>query len=95
MSIIETEKIDFIGLDPQTNEVILAISDHLDWFEAPEEHLLLLQEKLNAYLRFAESGEVYSHVQLSASRKIRFRVVGKYPLNDAAKRVLHAGRKVN
>ncbi len=86
MSISETEKIDFIGLDPQSSDVILAISDHLDWREAPDEHLLLLQEKLNAYLRFAESGEVYSHVPLSTSRKVRFRVVGKYPLSDAAKK---------
>ncbi|WP_407059149.1 DUF6572 domain-containing protein [Ralstonia syzygii subsp. celebesensis] len=28
--------------------------------ENSEEHLLLLQEKINCYLRFIESGEIYN-----------------------------------
>ena len=87
MSITDTEKIDYIGLDHRTGDVILVITDHLDWCEPVDEHLLLLQEKLNTYLRFVESGEVYSHVPLSTIGQIRFRLIGKHPLSDAAMKV--------
>ena len=57
MSVEQTDKIDFIGSDKESNSIILTISDHLDW-EDSERHLLLLQEKLNNYLAFCESGEI-------------------------------------
>jgi hypothetical protein len=85
MTISETTKVDLIFLDPDTNEVILVISDHLDWAEEVNEHLLLLQEKLNAYLRFSESGEIFREVPLAIGRKIVFQVVGQYPLTSAAR----------
>ena len=38
---------------------VLVIADHLDWEEFDEgEHLLLLQEKLNTYLAFIDSGQL-------------------------------------
>ena len=45
MTIQETAQIDFIGLNDSTGEVVLTISDHLEW---NNNHLVLLQEKLNA-----------------------------------------------
>jgi hypothetical protein len=56
MSVEETNVIDFVSLDKETGKVCLAVSDHLPW---SGEHLVTLQEKLNSYLRFLESGEVY------------------------------------
>nr|WP_211171156.1 DUF6572 domain-containing protein [Bacillus sp. DNRA2] len=35
------------------------IADHLDW-ENELQHLKLLQDKINAYISFIESGQVYS-----------------------------------
>ena len=34
----------------------LTISDHLEW---NRDHLLMLQDKINAYLDFIESGQLY------------------------------------
>ncbi len=60
MSTIEdTDKIDAIGINKSTGKVILKIFDHLDWSDEPR-HLYLLQEKLNGYIRFFESQEIYS-----------------------------------
>ncbi len=46
MSIEQVEKIDFISTTSE-GKVELTISDHLEW-DAENNHLLILQNKLNA-----------------------------------------------
>lgn len=61
MSVIETDKIDGMGKSKENAELILLITDHLDW-ENEQEHLVILQNKINSYLGFIESkqyAEVY------------------------------------
>ena len=50
MSIDQNRVVDFIGMDLIKNEIILTISDHLEW--GVTDHLVKLQEKLNNYLLF-------------------------------------------
>lgn len=57
MSIEETSVIDFVSTD-ERGSVILTITDHLDW-SSEEKHLLLLQEKINAYCQYIENGQIY------------------------------------
>lgn len=59
MSITESNTVDGIATDQTTNRTILLVSDHLDWSNE-HQHLILLQDKLNAYLSFIESEQVYS-----------------------------------
>jgi len=49
--------------------VSLTIVDDLDW-SAEQEHLMLLQNKLNAYLAFVESGEVFDRLAEEVGRKV-------------------------
>ncbi|MEK4424975.1 DUF6572 domain-containing protein [Solibacillus sp. FSL K6-1523] len=56
MSIIETDKIDAIGISKDGEGLILMLADHLDW-KNEAEHLTLLQDKINAYLGFIESNQ--------------------------------------
>ncbi|MDM9622631.1 DUF6572 domain-containing protein [Rhizobium sp. S96] len=84
MSIDQTEIIDFVSIEKSNGEVVLTISDHLPWEEDEEEHLLLLQEKINAYLRFIESGEMFRKVPRSEGRNIVIDVVMKFPLSPNA-----------
>ncbi len=58
MSVLEKNKIDGIGISKDANKVALMITDHLNW-ENEIEHLTLLQEKINAYISFIESEQVY------------------------------------
>jgi hypothetical protein len=96
MTISEANEVDFAVLDPDTNELILVISDHLDWTERENEHLQLLQEKLNAYLRFCESGEIYREIPSAVGRRIVFQVVGQYSLSRVAEIFYkQAGKVVN
>ena len=57
MSIDQPAVIDFLWKDEKNNRAVATIADHLDW-EKEGEHLLLLQNKLNHYLEFIQSGQL-------------------------------------
>ena len=75
MFIHQTEIVDAIGVDDCTDEVVLTISDQLEW---DKNHLILLQEKLNTYLNFVESGEILSSYPNSKNRKVHINLICKY-----------------
>ena len=56
MSVIDTNKVDAMGVSKQSGELCMLITDHLDWADEYT-HLRLLQDKINAYLAYLESGE--------------------------------------
>lgn len=53
MSVVDTNKIDGIGINKDGNKLILLITDHLDW-RNEYEHLIQLQNKMNSYISFIE-----------------------------------------
>jgi len=57
MSVTETDSIDAIGMDKEMQRVFLSIVDPLFW-DDQNVHLFTLQEKINTYLVFIESGEL-------------------------------------
>ena len=74
---------------------MLTISDHLDW-KNEKEHLVLLQNKLNAYLRFVESGEMADRFPEAGDRAVVFDVVGKFPPSKNAQAFFeHTGRALH
>ena len=77
MTIEKVDQVDIIGIDNDTGYVSLWISDHLDW-EDEEMHLRLLQDKINRYLSFCESGEIYEKYPEARGRKIEFSVYAKH-----------------
>jgi hypothetical protein len=56
MSIAELDTVDAFGFHPETGVFTLLISDHLDWGK-PGVHLAILQDKVNAYLDFYDTGQ--------------------------------------
>ena len=81
---IENEKvIDFASIDLNGN-VVLTISDHLQW-DADNYHLLALQNKINAYLQSIEAGELHEKYPNAENRQIRIHVIAKYLPNDTGK----------
>lgn len=53
MSVVDTNKVDGIGISRDDKQLILLITDHLDWSNEYE-HLTQLQNKINSYLGFLE-----------------------------------------
>jgi hypothetical protein len=78
MSIEQTGVVDAIGVDKETGQVVLTISDHLEW---DDDHLLLLQEKLNLYIGFVEAGELLDVYPDSKGRQVCINIICKYPPN--------------
>ncbi len=88
MSVIDTHLIDAISVGKDSGACVLTISDHLEWGD--DKHLLTLQEKLNSYLAFVESGEIMEHVQDAKEREIHVNVVMLHEPDDRALDFLRA-----
>jgi hypothetical protein len=85
LSVRKTAVVDWLGLEKGTGTIILTVVDDEDWTD-PDEHLEFLQAKLNTYLRFIESGELYQRLEADLGRTvpkttpIRVSVLAKYRL---------------
>lgn len=60
MAIDNTNVIDGIGIDKENKIICLLLTDHLNWTSNENklneyDHLILLQDKINAYLSYLES----------------------------------------
>lgn len=91
MSINQTGVIDVISTSPEGN-VVLNISDHHPWSEAW--HLQLLQDKINAYLQFIESGQIINDYPAAAGKEIIIEAALKYEPTDEATSFLEKAKKV-
>lgn len=92
MSIEDLQIVDFIGTDSD-DVVVLTISDHLEW---DNEHLLKLQEKVNTYLSFIESGEVYEAYPLSKGKSLKINLMCKFePNSDSVSFLLQCGEIIS
>jgi hypothetical protein len=93
MTIEQTHIVDFISIDPSSKEVVLSISDHLAW-NGEDEHLLLLQEKLNHYLAFVESGEILTKYPHANAKAVRIDVVCAHPFDKSARNFFERASQV-
>ena len=84
MAIDDLDRIDRLAFNRKNGDVLLVISDHLDWEKNEGEHLLVLQDKLNTYLGFVESGQLYAKHPRAVGNKVIFYVMGKFPLSEEA-----------
>ena len=83
MSVVETDNIDAIGVDNEMQRVFLSIVDPLFW-DDENVHLFTLQEKINTYLFFIESGELLKAFPDSKGFDITIELVLMHLPNDAA-----------
>ncbi|MCL9780963.1 hypothetical protein M9194_05895 [Vibrio sp. S4M6] len=82
MSVTQTNVVDIISVLDEDNQVILTISDHLEW--GSSEHLLALQDKLNNYVSFIESGELLRSYNDAKERNVVISLVCQYEPDQAA-----------
>jgi hypothetical protein len=84
MSLANSTTVDAIGIDRTSGAAILTIADSWNWADE-NSHLLALQEKINTYFAFIESGEVFASYPKAANRKMIIEIVGRYPLPESAR----------
>jgi hypothetical protein len=94
VSIDQRKLLDFVGIRRSDGLCTLTISDHLSWDDP--DHISQLQGKLNDYLAFVESGEIYDSYPDSRGRQIEIQVICKYmpPADDALPFLDHAAKKI-
>ncbi len=93
MSVEQTGVVDIMSVDGRTGHVVLTVSDHLDWSDSPT-HQKILQDKLNRYLAFVESGEILASYPEAKDRPVTFKVVFKFSPDDAGRAFLSKVRQV-
>jgi hypothetical protein len=77
VSVEQFDIVDVVSIDKKTGDVILTISDHLDWSDTVG-HQITLQAKFNKYLAFIESGEILTRYPEAKNRPVAIKVVFKY-----------------
>ena len=92
MSVEQIEKIDFISTSPDSKGVTLTISDHLSWEEI--DHLEILQNKLNSYLHFIESGQLFVSYPNARNKELAIMVYLKFKPNSKALTFLNQSKKI-
>jgi len=98
MSVMDEKIIDFAGLEKSEESrksLVLSIFDHLAWGEETDDvHLLMLQNKINDYLRFIEGGEIHENFKPDTYERIVIRVIAKYSFSSDCINFLNMSREV-
>jgi hypothetical protein len=76
MAVDDPGVVDIVSIEP-SGGVVLTISDHLDWRDSAS-HQRVLQEKINRYLAFVESGEILDGYPEAEGREVTIRIVTKH-----------------
>lgn len=98
MTIRDSDVIDWMGLEKESGHILLTLLDDLDWTDE-DSHILALQEKLNTYLAFIESQEVFSRLSEEVGRDllqdtpIKVSILAKFPLSERGKAFLDYARR--
>lgn len=92
MSVMETNKIDSMGIDEKNNTLVFLITDHLTWLVEEYKHLKLLQSKLNAYVAYIESKQYKSIYRNREFDSFRIEILFKYQCTENCEKFLTAGR---
>ena len=88
MSSLDNPKIvDAIGTEKTTGDIILTITDSWDWSDE-QKHLIALQDKLNSYFDFIESGQIFEEYPNAKGRKIVINVVTMFPMHESGENLL-------
>jgi len=76
MTLTAVREIDAVGVDRQTGKVVLTVVDDLGWGD-DDHHLVLLQSKLNVYLRSIESGELEDAYPDAKGRPVQILILAR------------------
>ena len=75
--ISDADTVDALGINPDSGDALLVISDDFDWSD-PVAHINALQAKIGAYLGFIQTGQFEAALPESAGRKRRIAIIQQY-----------------
>ncbi len=97
-TILDVDKLDGVGFADNGKTELLLLFDHLDW-EDGDEHLQLLQNKLNHYLLFIQKGQKelprWQRKHMKKAERIVIQICFEYePSKDCVDNLAMAQKKV-
>ena len=92
MSVDDRNVVDGIGVENGSAVAVLTVSDHRVWGD--HDHLVALQNKLNDYFGFIESGQLLESYPDAADRNVRIDIICKHAPDLSGERLLHQARQV-
>ena len=93
MPVGNPDVIDAIGIERESGVAVLTNADHMEWDDG-NQHLLALQVKINRYLDFIETGEIYESYPLAVGKQLRIDVVCRYAPSESGERLLELAMDV-
>ncbi|MEQ1784246.1 MAG: DUF6572 domain-containing protein [Hyphomonadaceae bacterium] len=87
MAIDDAGTIDALGIEPETGYAMMIISDHLSWLNLVA-HLNALQQKVGAYLRFIQSGQLDAALPEGIGRKRKIGIIQQFEPTEIAHQLL-------
>ena len=93
MAVDKDRLIDMMSFDTNNGDVVLTISDHLEWSDTVL-HQQTLQAKFNTYIAFVESGEMFELYPQSKNRRVSIRLVYKHKPDQNGRLFIERARKV-
>ena len=93
MGLENVSMVDAVGIEPASDCVVLSIIDSWDWSDE-RGHLLALQNKLNSYLGFIESGQMNEAYPTADGKSLRIDLISRYPLPTIALNFLNNAKAV-
>jgi len=92
MTVENIDIIDALGIEKDTGEIILTISDHLPW-NSNSDHFEILEKKIGRYLDFIQSGQLVESIQDASKRRLRISIFCKHEPDDHAYNFLKAAER--
>lgn len=87
--------VDAAGIEKSSGYMVLSIIDSWAWEEEEDAHLLALQEKLNAYFEFVESGQIWESYPDARASRVVIELVSRFAPLTRAHELLEAAAKVS
>lgn len=94
MAIDKFDQIDAVGIEKNSDFAVLTILDAWDW-QDEHKHLSALQSKLNGYLKFVESGQIWVSYPDAAGRQLVIDVIGRFPIPQIGIELLRRASEVS
>lgn len=88
MGLDNLEVVDALGIEKNSDCAILSLFDSWDWEDDERAHLLAIQDKLNNYLDFIESGQIFEDYPPAKNKDLVINVIFRFTPPESAIRLL-------
>jgi hypothetical protein len=92
MALEKPDVVDAAGLDTSSGRPVLSLLDSWPWSKE-REHLLALQAKLNSYIAFVESDQIWEQYPGARGKRVIIDVISRFEIPEAGLQLLEVAAR--